>query len=134
MVLLYLENQNANIAIKTPGGKSARTNIRNIIMQGTVFGSFLCTVTMDKLGQFVYDHPELTYKYKGVVETPTLGMVDDVLSVQKCSTDTVKSNSIINSFIESKKLKLSSRKCHRIHISGESKPSKGCPGHTRWQW
>ena len=83
---------------------------------------------MDKLGQFVYDHPELTYKYKGVVETPTLGMVDDVISVQKCSTDTVKSNSIIISFIESKKLKLSSRKCHRIHIQNrKQRKNNECP-------
>ena len=28
LVLLYLENQNANIAIKTPEGKSDRTNIK----------------------------------------------------------------------------------------------------------
>jgi hypothetical protein len=38
LVLLFLENQNANIAIKTPGGKSARITITNIIMQGTVWG------------------------------------------------------------------------------------------------
>ena len=62
------------------------------------------------------------------METPTLGMVDDVLSVQKCSTDTVKSNSIINSFIESKKLKLSSRKCHRIHIQNKKqRKTNKCP-------
>ena len=83
---------------------------------------------MDKLGQFVYDHPEFTYKYKGVVETPTLGMVDDVLSVQKCSTDTVKSNSIINSFIETKKLKLSARKCSRIHVQNKrQRKTNDCP-------
>ena len=97
LVLLYLENQIANIAVKTATGKSERTTIRNIIMQGTVWASFLCTVTMDKIGQFEYKHPELTYKYKGVIETPSLGMVDDVLCVQKCSTQTVKTNSIINS-------------------------------------
>ena len=37
---------------------------------------------MDKIGKFVYDNPELVYKYKGVVETPSLGMVDDVLCVE----------------------------------------------------
>ena len=98
LVLLFLENQNANIAIKTPGGKSSRTSIKNIIMQGTVWGSLLCTATMDKLGQMIYNNPELTYKYKGVVETPSLGMVDDILIVQKCSNDTVKLNAIVNAF------------------------------------
>ena len=124
LVLLYKENQTANFAIKTSGGKTNRTTINNIIMQGTVWGSFLCTVTMDKLGQFIYNHPELTYKYKGVVKTPSLGMVDDVLCVQKCSTSTVKLNSIINSFIESKKLKLSAKKCHRIHIQNQKEKRK----------
>ena len=62
---------------------------------------------MDKLGQLVYKNQDLLYKYKGVVETPSLGMVDDILSIQKCSNDTVKMNAIINSFVEGKKLKLS---------------------------
>ena len=128
LVLLYLENQNANIAVKTPRGKSNRTSIKNLIMQGTIWSSFLCTVSMDKLGQFVYDHPDLVYKYKGVVETPSLGMVDDVLCVQKCSTQTVKMNSIINSFMESKKLKLSAKKCNRIHIQNKKcRKSINCP-------
>ena len=126
--LLYIENQNANIAIKTPGGKSKRKSIKNIIMQGTVWGSLLCTATMDKLGQLVYKNPELTYKYKGVVETPSLGMVDDILCIQKCSTQTVKMNSVVNSFIEGKKLKLSNKKCHRIHVQNKKlKSAPKCP-------
>jgi hypothetical protein len=83
LVLLFLENQNANIAIKTPGGKSARTTTKNVIMQGAVWGSLLCTTSMDKLGQLFYKNPEMTYKYKGVVETPSLGMVDDILCVHR---------------------------------------------------
>ena len=51
-------------------------------------------------------------------------MVDDVLCVQKCSTNTVKLNSIINSFIEKKKLKLSTKKCHRIHIQNQKEKRK----------
>ena len=40
-----------------------------------------------------------------------------MLSITKCSTDAVKTNATINSFIESKKLTLSKTKCNRIHIS-----------------
>ena len=47
-------------------------------------------------------------------------MVDDALSVQKCSTEAVKINTVINAFIESKKLTLSKTKCHRIHVSKKS--------------
>ena len=83
--LLYLENQNAKIAIKSNEGKTIRRNIKNIIMQGTVWSSLLCTSTMEKLGKIIYNNHKLTYKYKGKVDTPCLGMIDDILCVQKCS-------------------------------------------------
>ena len=59
--LLFLENQNAMIAVKTPTGISKRVSIKNIIMQGTVWGSLFCTASMDKLGQHVYNNKELLY-------------------------------------------------------------------------
>ena len=128
LALIFLTNQNANIAIKTPGGKSDRISIKNIIMQGTVWGSLLCTATMDRLGKQIYRNPDLTYKYKGVVETPSLGMVDDILCVQKCSNDTVKVNAVVNAFIEGKKLKLSDKKCKRIHLQNKKlKRDSNCP-------
>ena len=90
-------------------------------MQGTVWGSLFCTTSMDKLGQMSYENDDILYKYKNEVCIPSLGMVDDILSIQKCSMDSVKANAVINGFIESKKLTLSKKKCHRIHIS------KKCP-------
>ena len=114
--LLYLENQNANIAIKSQEGKSSRKSIKNVIMQGTVWGSLMCTSTMDKLAKIFYKDHKFTYKYKGNVETPCLGMVDDILCIQKCSALTAKVNAVVNAFIEGKKLKLSKQKCSRIHI------------------
>ena len=66
---------------------------------------------MDKPGKISYKNEELLYKYKIQVKIPSLGMVDDVLSITKCSTDAVKTNATINSFIESKKLTLSKTKC-----------------------
>ena len=42
--LLFSENQHAKIAVKTPTGISKRVSIRN--MQGTVWGSLLCTTSM----------------------------------------------------------------------------------------
>ena len=110
LVLLFLENQNAKIAVKTNGGISNRVSISNIIMQGTVWDSLMCMATMDKSGQHVYRNNELTNKYKGVVETPSLGMVDDILCVQKCSSSSVRMN-----------LTLSSKTCHRIHVKKQEK-------------
>ena len=53
---------------------------------------------------------------------PSICMVDDILSIQKCS-QSEKINAVINAFIESKKLKLSEKKCSRIHLG---KTTKDC--------
>ena len=52
--LLYLMNESANIAIKTPNGMTERIILKKIIMQGTVWGSLFYTATMDKLGKLKY--------------------------------------------------------------------------------
>ena len=74
-------------------------------MQGTVWGSLFCTATMDTLGKLEYGNKYLLNKYK------------HILNIQKCSINSVKTNAVINAFVESKKLTMSKTKCHRIHIS-----------------
>ena len=113
--LLYLENKNAQVAIKTSKGISHRIDIKNIVMQGSVWGSLFCTTTMDKLGQFAYEHPDLLYMYKGLVAVPPICMVDDIMSLQKCS-EAGNINSTINAFVQLKKLTLSGKKCNIIHV------------------
>ena len=107
--LSFLESKNAQCAVKVGDGLSDRVNIKNIIMQGTVWASLLCTTSMDKLGQIVYNNKDLLYKNKGKVETQCLGMVDDVLSIQKCSSKAVEMNAVINAFVEMKKLNLNQK-------------------------
>ena len=119
--ILFNENQNAKVAVKTQQGITNRVNIKNIVMQGSVWGSLFCTTTMEKLGKLCYKNKELLYKYKNVVEVPPLCMVDDILSIQKC-TDAKKMNATINTFIEMKKLKLSHKKCNRIHLGRSEEP------------
>lgn len=48
---MFLENVNAQVAIKHSQGISECVNIQNVIMQGTVMGGLNCTSTMDKLGR-----------------------------------------------------------------------------------
>ena len=89
-------------------------------MQGTVWAGLCCTVMFDKLGKLVYSRPELMYKYKGIVAIPPMEMVDDILSVTKCSNQSVKVNAVVNTFMETKKLKLNKKKCHRIHVPSKN--------------
>ena len=123
--LLYLENLNANVAIKTASGTTNRMSIRNTIMQGTVWAGLLCTGTMNQLGKLTYNDHRLTYKYKEMVDVPPLEMVDDILTINKCGTTSVTLNSTVNTFIDTKKLKLSETKCAKIHLS--KKKNEGCP-------
>ena len=127
--LLFLENRNANIAVKTPGGLSNRTSISNIIMQGSVWGGLCCVVLLDKLGKLVYNNPDLLYYYKGVVPCPPLQMVDDVLAVQKCSASSLHMNTVINTFMELEKLTLSKTKCSKIHIGRDTKQCRDLKVH-----
>ena len=97
--------QNARVAIKTPKGNTERINIKNIIMQGTVAAGIQCTTSIDKLSKYAYENKPLLYNYKGV-EVPPLGMVDDILSISKCSEQSIAMNATVNSFIGSNKLQL----------------------------
>ena len=118
------KQKNAYIAIKTATGLTDRESITNLIMQGTVFGSLICTTVMDKLAKIFYNDKALLYKYNNTVNVPILGMVDDVLCVARCLSEAVKCNATINSFMELNKLKLAEKKCSKIHIG---KKCDKCP-------
>ena len=79
---------------------------------------------MDKLGKLKYSNDEMLFKYKGIVGVPALEMVDDVVDIQKCGIDAIKSNAVVNSFMEHKKLTLSKSKCHKMHCG---KGTQFCP-------
>ena len=95
---------------------SKRVPIKNAIIQGTVSGSLLCTTSMDKLGQHVYKHEELLYKYKGEVNIHSLGMVEDVIEIQKCFSDSMRINAVVIAFVEDNRITLSKKQCHKIHM------------------
>ena len=67
----------------------------------------------------VYNKEALLYKYRGKVNIPPLQMVDDILTVQTCGSTSLALNDHVNASIEQKKLKLSSKKCIKIHIGAK---------------
>ena len=108
------------VAIKTSKGITDRKDIRNIIMQGTVPTGLLCTTTIDKPTKHSYENKNLLYKYKGVVDVPPLMMVDDVAIISECGIASVAMNATVNSFVETKKLKLILSKCSVIHVGNDT--------------
>ena len=107
-----------------PSGTTDSINIRETVMQGTVWGGLMCTTTMDQLGKIVYKDEKLTYKYKGEVPVPPLEMVDDVVTISECGSTSITMNSTVNTFMEHKRLKLNTKKCAKMHIG---KKCSSCP-------
>ena len=112
------------VAIRTAYGLTDRFELDEIVMQGTVFGPLKCATQMDKLGDQCYRRGSPLLLYKKTVQIPPLGMIDDLLVMNVCGSPGIVSNSVVNSFIESKRLNFSEKKCAKIHI-GES--SGICP-------
>ena len=124
LVLMHLQNQSAEVAVKTSRGMTDRETITNVIMQGTVTGGLCCTTTTDKLAKLAYSDPKLLYKYKGAVDVPPLLMIDDILTISECGTAAVAMNATVNTFVETKKLKLKQSKCAAVHVG---RKARNCP-------
>ena len=54
LVLLYKENENCTVSVKTSYGPTDEFDLENILMQGTVNAPLMCTTTMSKQGDAAY--------------------------------------------------------------------------------
>ena len=66
--------------------------------------------------------PDILYKYNGV-PIPPLGMVDAILTVTNVE-NSLEINKLVNTFMESKKLRLSHKKCVQMHVG---RGHENCP-------
>ena len=48
-------------------------------------------------------------------------MIDDEITMSKCSIDSTKTNVFMNNFVEKKKLEFGVNKCHKMHIGPTTK-------------
>ena len=127
--LLYIENKNANVAIKVNDKLSRRISVKNVIMQGTVWGSLKCTTQMDELNKTMNKDKMLQYNYKNDsnINIGVLGVVDDTLAVSECGNKAIAKNAAVNSFVETKRLELHKDKSVVVHIGKPSKCESTCP-------
>ena len=127
--LLYIENKNANIAVKVNNKLSMRISVKDVIMQGSVWSSLKCTTSMDRLNQTALADEAFKYCYKGDLEVPIgiLGFIDDTLGVSECGNAAIRKNAVINSFIETQRLKLSTDKSVVVHVGKQNKCTLPCP-------
>ena len=60
-------------------------------MQGTVLAGLKCSISIDSIGKECLQnvHPVL-YKYKNTTSVPPLSLIDDIIAVSSCSSDSVR--------------------------------------------
>ena len=123
------------IAAKTSKGISDYINISNVIMQGGVFGRMQCITCIDKLAKEVYSWGREatanchiatrtslhTQRYSCVSSSRGWWYPNSKQMFPTASA----LNATVNSFFESKKLKLSYKKCCAIQPCGKCK--QNCP-------
>ena len=121
LALLHKINETNEISVKTAVGNSNVKIVKNIICQGDPWGSIECSCMVDSLGKESLK-PELNpYQYKGKVNVPLLGMVDDMLCISKSGPQTMQMNSFVNVRSAMKRLQFNSDKCHIMHIGKDIK-------------
>ena len=120
--LLYNSCKTNLVSVKTPGGLSERVDMPCIIQQGGVWGSLLCSNTIDHIGRTCRDTGKNIYLYKNRTEILPLGFVDDLSGISKCGLSSLNLNIFFNAQVELKKLAFhtdssgSSSKCVRMHV------------------
>ena len=124
--LLYNGFSDIEIKVKTPVGITQAAKIEKTVMQGDVWGSPACSVSVDSIGkECLRDHKYL-YHYKGKVPIPPLAMVDDLLCIGECGPKSLQQNAYINYKISSKKLQFGAEKCKKLCI-GKTHKELTCP-------
>ena len=99
--LLYQANSHVKVAVRTPVGKTNSEDIYNVVIQGDVFSSLLCSKQVATFAKECLESNKYLYKYKDDVPIPPLSMVDDILCVSECGYQTA----LLNSYLKCKTLK-----------------------------
>ena len=121
-IMVTNSNKECQVAVKTPwGGLTDRITLSEIEMQGTVLSNIKCSVQIDSLGKDCITENKGLYKYKGCISIPPLSMVDDVVTISSCGSDSVKVNAIVQAKVQSKQLKLGQKKCFNMHVGKKNK-------------
>ena len=115
--LIFEGNRNTQMCVETHFGRSSRTELENVVMQGSVLGGMLCSNQLSKLCNQMYQEGNV-YMYRKKVPIPGLAMVDDIATIAIFnSINSLNANIVTDTFIQRKKLEgqTGAGKCQWIH-------------------
>ena len=115
--LIFEGNRKTQMCVETNYGRSTRTELCNVVMQGSVLGGMLCSNQISKLCNKMYRDGNV-YMYRNKIPIPGLAMVDDIATMAICnSVDAINANVVTDAFIQHKKLEgqTGAGKCQWVH-------------------
>ena len=124
LAIIYEANKVNQVSVQTPHGPTERVRVERIVMQGETFAPLECSVQVDSIGKECIEEVKFLYNYKDRIPVPPLAMVDDLIAVSRCGTQTVELNAYLNVKTNLKKLQFGEDKCHKMHVGA---PNDICP-------
>ena len=109
-------DSSSHIGVKTPFGITERKTVENKVLQGECLGPLKCSNSIDTIGKKCLQTEENLHYYRDSVGLPPLGLVDDIIALAKCGTQSVKLNAYLNAQSNIKNLQLGVKKCHKLHV------------------
>ena len=125
LVLLYEANRNMKMSVSTCYGVTEPVVIPALGAQGDLLAPLLVAVQVDSLTRKLEEHDRarqeqgehgLLFKYKGIIPLPSLGLMDDNLTVSEAGYKAEQINTFMKKNSAEKGLQLNSKKCKYLEI------------------
>ena len=94
--MIHKADSSSLVSVNTPVGQTEVKEVKNSILQGECLGPVKCSNSVDKICRKCEEINMNLYKYRNEVKIGPLGMVDDIIAVTNCGTDSVEMNSYLN--------------------------------------
>ena len=83
-------------------GDSERFKIKDTILQGSALGPLQAIVSLNEIGEKALENPQDIYFYRGIIPTPPLQQIDDLITIKKCQNKSNYLNKMVNGIVEEK--------------------------------
>ena len=113
--LIYELNRKAIVQVKTPHGLTEPVVISDLVKQGGILGSALCSAST---GEYCTINKGITI---GDLQIATLAYVDDIFDLNESDEDTVVAHQNAEVFAKKKKQSYAPEKCHVMLINKRNK-------------
>ena len=113
--LIYESNKRAQVQVKTPYGLTKPIEVKDIVKQGGILGSPMCSATT---GEYCETNKGITI---GTVTIASLAFVDDIADLSGHFGDVIISHENALEFAKKKKLQFAPDKCYIMLIKQKNK-------------